>query len=158
MWDFLISPDFHLGGRFQRQIPSLFRTCFVVCIRNYLFQGGNFYVGLWGAEWHFLPENPTFFVRRNWKIPHHKHSPCIYRAVAAPPYPQRLCRHSPWQHPPWTGILAPRLPMSLMQAPCARDLAHCGGFPCFVCQRAPIEKLRDGQSPSLGWPPLIGST
>ncbi len=30
LWDFLISPDFHRGGRFRRQIPSLCSTCFVL--------------------------------------------------------------------------------------------------------------------------------
>ncbi len=35
LWDFLISPDFHRGGRFRRQmIPSLFSTCFVVFTRK----------------------------------------------------------------------------------------------------------------------------
>ena len=127
---FLISPDFHRGGRFRRQIPSLFSMCFVVHINTYLFQWGYFYVGLWGAEWYFLLENPTFFVRRNRKIPHHKNSHCIYRAVAAPPYPLWLCRHSPWQHPPRTQIVAPWLPMSLLQAASARVRAHCDQFPC----------------------------
>ena len=78
-----------------------------------------------------IVENPTFFVRRNREIPHHKNSHRIYyRAVAAPPYPQRLCRHSPWQHPPWTQIVAPRLPMSLLQAASARVRAHCDRSPC----------------------------
>jgi hypothetical protein len=59
-----------------------------------------------------------------------KNSHRIYQAVAAPPYPQRFCHHSPWQHPPWTQIMAPRLPMSLLQAASARVCAHCDRFPC----------------------------
>ncbi len=154
MWDFLISPDFHRGGRFRRQIDtyllSLVRVLSHVYV-NTLFQRGYFCVGLLGAEWYFLPENPTFFVRRNRKIPHHKNSHRIYRAVAAPPYPQRLCRHSPWQHPPWTQIVAPRLPMSLMQAASARVRAHCDRFPCLGRQNGTHRKLRDGRSTGLGW-------
>ena len=96
---------------------------------------------LWGAEWYFLPENPTLFVRRNRKIPHYKNTHRIYQAVAAPPYPQRICRHSPWQHPPWTGILVPRLLMSLLQAPCARVSAHCGGFPCLGRHNGTHQKI-----------------
>ena len=41
-----------------------------------------------------------------------------------PPYHQRLCPPSPWRHPPWTRIAAPRLPMSLLEAPGARARAH----------------------------------
>ena len=33
------------------------------------------------------------------------------------PYPHRLCPPSPWKHPPWTRIAAPRLPMSPIEAP-----------------------------------------
>ena len=82
----------------------------------------------------------------------------IYRAVTAPPYPQRLCRHSPWQHPPWTQIVAPWLPMSLLQAASARVCAHCDRSPCLGRQMAPIDKLRDGRSTGLGWLPLDEDT
>ncbi len=34
-----------------------------------------------------------------------------------PPYPQRLCPISPWQHMPWPQIMVPRLPTSLLKAP-----------------------------------------
>ena len=41
-----------------------------------------------------------------------------------PPYPQRLRPPSPWKHPPWTRIVAPQLPMSLLQW---RDKEGSGG-------------------------------
>ena len=74
LWDFLISPDFHRGGRFRRQILSFFVPVLSYVDVNTLFRGGYFYVGLRGAGWYFLPENPTFFVRRNRKIPHREKS------------------------------------------------------------------------------------
>jgi len=73
-------PDFsrfYRGGSFQRQIPSLFSTCFVVCMLIlYPYSARVFLCGIAGRRVveYFLPENPTFFVRRNRKIPHHKHS------------------------------------------------------------------------------------
>jgi hypothetical protein len=126
----LFLPIFTMVGGFEdRYLLSLVRVLSYVYV-NTLFRRGYFYVGLWGAEWYFLPENPNFFVRRNRKIPHHKNSHRIYRAVAASPYLQRLCHHSPWQHQPWTQIVAPRLPMSLLQAASARVRANCNPFPC----------------------------
>jgi len=41
-----------------------------------------------------------------------------------PPYPQRHRPPSPWKHPPWTRIVSPRLPMSLLQR---RDKEGSGG-------------------------------
>ena len=83
-----------VGGFEDSYLLSLVRVLSYAYV-NTLFHRGYFYVGLWGAEWYFLPENPTFFVRRSQKIPHHKNSHrTIYRAVAAPSHPQRFCRHS----------------------------------------------------------------
>jgi hypothetical protein len=58
-----------VGGFEDRYFLSFVHVLLFVDV-NTLFQRGYFYVGLWGAEWYFLPENPTFFVRRNRKIPH----------------------------------------------------------------------------------------
>jgi hypothetical protein len=46
-----------------------------------------------------------------------------------PPYPQRLRPPSPWKHLPWTRIVSPRIPMSLLQVPVARAWARCGRNP-----------------------------
>ena len=73
-----------MGGFEDRYLLSLVRVLSYVYV-NTLFQRGYFYVGLWGAEWYFLPENPTFFVRRNRKIPHHKNSHPSRRCTALPP-------------------------------------------------------------------------
>jgi hypothetical protein len=79
--------------------------------------------------------------------------PRIYHKMSrrAAPYPQRLCRHSPWKHPPWTQIVAPWLPMSLTQAPGARDLAHCGEFPCFGRQNCTYRKIERWAAEHWSW-------
>ena len=50
-----------VGGFEDRYLLSLVRVLWYVYV-NTLFQRGYFYVGLWGAEWYFLPENPTFLL------------------------------------------------------------------------------------------------
>ena len=71
-----------------------------------------------------------------------------------PPYHQRLCPPSPWQHPPWTRIVALRLPMSLRRH-LASGLARAAFGPLvWGTEMAPIEKLGDGRSTGLEWPLL----
>ena len=102
LWDFLISPDFHRGGRFRRQILSLsFVPVLSYVYVNILFQGGYFYVGLWGTGWYFLPENPTFFVRRNRKIPHTQHTTKIKHANHGDVRHCLFCH--PWHRASTTG-------------------------------------------------------
>ncbi len=59
----------------------------------------------------------------------------------APPYPQRLCPPSPWHHPPWTQIGAPRLPRSLMETPSARAAARCVWSLCLGRQNGAHQKI-----------------
>ena len=68
------------------------------------------------------------------------------------PYPQRLCPRSPWQHPPWTRVTAPHLPMSPVQV--LGGAAHALVPLVLGAKRAPIEKLRDGRGRDLRWPPF----
>ena len=51
----------------------------------------------------------------------HKHKLKMTRQ----PHPPRLRPPSPWNHPPWARIAAPRLPVSPLQAPGARVRARC---------------------------------
>jgi hypothetical protein len=73
----------------------------------------------------FLPKIPHKKIRAFSSHPHNT-SP---QDEPLPPYPQRLRPPSPWKHPPWTRIVSPRLPMSLLQAPVARACARCGSIP-----------------------------
>ncbi len=73
-----------VGGFEDRYFLSFVRVLSFVDL-NTLFQRGYFYVGLWGAGWYFLPENPTFFVRRNRKIPHRKNSHPSRHCTSLPP-------------------------------------------------------------------------
>ena len=68
------------------------------------------------------------------------------------PPPSVLCPLPP-------SSAAPRLPMSLTQAPGARARvrARCCGFPCLGHRNGAHRKMRDGRSTGLGWPPLVGS-
>ena len=67
-----------------------------------------------------------------------------------PSYPQRLCPCPPWQHPPWTRIAAPWLPMSLLQAPGGHVCAQCGRFPCFGAPKWHHKKWENTQQPTGG--------
>ena len=127
LWDFLISPDFHRVGGFEDRYSLSFVPVLSYVYVNTLFQRGYFYVGLRGAGWYFLPENPTFFVRRNRKIPHTQHTTKIKHANHGDVRHCLFCR--PWLSSARSSA-APRLPMSLMQAPCARVRAHCDRSPC----------------------------
>ena len=146
-----------VGGFKDRYLLSSVRVLSYVFV-NTLFQRGYFYVGLWGAEWYFLPENPTIFVRRNRKIPHHKNTHCIYRGRCT--------------------TLPPAALPSLSMATSAMDPNHCatapyesnvGGrcqglrllllIPLFGAPKwHPSKKLGDGRSTGLGWPPLDDAT
>jgi hypothetical protein len=75
---------------------------------------------------------------------------------AAPPYSQRLCPLSPWQHPPRTQITAPRLPMSPMQASGVAGSLTPLLFPCMGCQNGTHQKKREGRDLNLRWLPLDG--
>ena len=54
------------------------------------------------------------------------------------PYPQRLCPRSPWQHPPWTRVTAPHLPMSPVQALGGAARSHRSRSPCFGRQKGTL--------------------
>ena len=57
------------------------------------------------------------------------------------PYPHRLCPPSPWKHPPWTQIDAPRLPMSPIEAPGGWAHVRCVWSLCLGRQNGAHQKI-----------------
>jgi hypothetical protein len=51
---------------------------------------------------------------------------------------QQLCPRSPWQHPPWTRVTAPHLPMSPVQALGGAARSHRSRSPCFGRQKGTL--------------------
>ncbi len=106
--------------------------------KNTLFQRGYFYVGLRGAGWYFLPENPTFFVRRNRKIPHTQHTTKIKHANHGDVRHCLFCR--PWLSAARSSA-AQRLPVSLSQ----------GSAPGFACAVADSRVWGTQMAPTKNW-------
>jgi hypothetical protein len=78
--------------------------------------------------------------------PQHNDHNTRWRRTAAP---QRLSHLSLWNHLPWPQIMAPKLPMSLMQAPSSAGSFMPLSFPFFGALKHGPWKMRLGGGGSL---------
>jgi hypothetical protein len=75
------------------------------------------------------------------------------------PYPQRLCPRTPWEHPPWTQITAPHLPMIPVEALRGTACFHHSPSPCFGRRNGTHGKIERWAGPrDLRWPPFHHQT